>query len=58
MDEVVLKLPAEQGKQLMDLLNIAVKAGGLGAAEAALPIATQLDKQLVEALGSPEKDEK
>lgn len=39
-----LELTKEEAQQLMSLLDVATKAGGLQAAQAALPLALRLQK--------------
>jgi hypothetical protein len=39
---MVLELTKEEAQQLLELLDLATKAGGLQAASAALPIATKI----------------
>jgi hypothetical protein len=39
---VVLELTKEESQQLLELLDIATKTGGLQVAQAALPLATKL----------------
>ena len=41
-------LTEEQAKTTMQLLDLAVKAGGLNASVLALPIAQEIEKQLTE----------
>ena len=41
-------LTEEQAKNTMQLLDLAVKAGGLNASVLALPIAQEIEKQLTE----------
>jgi hypothetical protein len=41
-------LTKEQAKNTMQLLDLAVKAGGLNASILALPIAQEIEKQLTE----------
>ena len=41
---MTLELTKEEAQQLMTLLDIATKAGGLQAAQAALPLALRLQK--------------
>jgi len=46
MKQVILT--EEQAKTTMQLLDLAVKAGGLNASVLALPIAQEIEKQLTE----------
>lgn len=39
---MILELSKEEAQQLLDLLDLATKAGGLQAAAAALPIASKI----------------
>jgi hypothetical protein len=43
-----ITLTEEQAKNTMQLLDLAVKAGGLNASVLALPIAQEIEKQLTE----------
>ena len=43
-----ITLTEEQAKNTMQLLDLAVKAGGLNASVLALPIAHEIEKQLIE----------
>jgi hypothetical protein len=43
-----IHLTEEQAKNTMQLLDLAVKAGGLNASVMALPIAQEIEKQLTE----------
>ena len=43
-----IHLTEEQAKNAMQLLDLAVKAGGLNASVLALPIAQEIEKQLTE----------
>ena len=43
-----ITLTEEQAKNAMQLLDLAVKAGGLNASVLALPIAQEIEKQLTE----------
>ena len=43
-----IHLTEEQAKNTMQLLDLAVKAGGLNASVLALPIAQEIEKQLTE----------
>jgi hypothetical protein len=43
-----IQLTEEQAKNTMQLLDLAVKAGGLNASVLALPIAQEIEKQLTE----------
>lgn len=43
-----ITLNEEQAKNTMQLLDLAVKAGGLNASVLALPIAQEIEKQLTE----------
>lgn len=45
---IVLPLTNQQARQLMDMIDLAVKAGGLRTATAALSIATDLEQLLRE----------
>ena len=43
-----IQLTEEQAKNTMQLLDLAVKAGGLNVSVLALPIAQEIEKQLTE----------
>ena len=43
-----ITITEEQAKNTMQLLDLAVKAGGLNASILALPIAQEIEKQLIE----------
>ena len=43
-----IHLTEQQAKNVMQLLDLAVKAGGLNASVLALPIAQEIEKQLTE----------
>ena len=43
-----ITITEEQAKNTMQLLDLAVKAGGLNASVLALPIAQEIEKQLTE----------
>lgn len=54
--KIVIELDEQQSQQLFELLDIATKAGGLGVAKAAMPIADLL-MQAVKAYKGNEPDE-
>ncbi len=51
MEEIEIVWTADQCRAALELLNVAVQAGGLRAAKAALPLADDLDRKLQAEIG-------